>query len=193
MLLFISSILSFVWRTGSVKDPDDRPPLGTRAILGPRIAITLLFILGMVYLAMIIRTLKKYGAQQNAVRALLQAGSTSRLGTEAVASLGVKQSGPTRKQTTRNDRSDLNTERRGRERERSTSTRVKHRRDTVNRKERKLRNMHRQEEPKASGLKGVLGMMGFVGHGITGEQVEDIELENELDKKGAEIVDVHEV
>jgi hypothetical protein len=31
MILFLSAILSFVWRTGSVLDPSDRPPLGDRA------------------------------------------------------------------------------------------------------------------------------------------------------------------
>jgi len=51
MLLFISAILSFVWHTGSVLDPpSDRDPLDARAALGPRITITGVFVLGLVYL-----------------------------------------------------------------------------------------------------------------------------------------------
>src|SRR5271155_5002995 len=62
MVLFITTILSFIWRSGSISDPTDRPPLGDRAALGPRIAITGVLCLGLGYLAMIIRTLKKYGS-----------------------------------------------------------------------------------------------------------------------------------
>lgn len=61
MLFFLGAILSFVWRTGSVSDPEERPPLSDKAALGPRIAITAVFALGMIYLIMIIRTLKRYG------------------------------------------------------------------------------------------------------------------------------------
>lgn len=61
MVLFIVSILSFVWRTGSVNDPPERDPLSTHAILGPRIAITGVFAIGMIYFFLIVRTLKSYG------------------------------------------------------------------------------------------------------------------------------------
>ncbi|KAF5391240.1 hypothetical protein D9757_003010 [Collybiopsis confluens] len=60
MILFIVSILSFVWRTGTESDPDERPPLSDKQALGPRIAITLLFLLGMVYFVLIVVTLKSY-------------------------------------------------------------------------------------------------------------------------------------
>lgn len=63
MVLFIVSILSFVWRTGSVLDPQQREPLGAYAALGPRIAVTLLFTIGMFYFVMIVKTLKRYGVQ----------------------------------------------------------------------------------------------------------------------------------
>lgn len=62
MITFVVSILSFVWRTGAVDDPDERSPLGRHAILGPRIAITAVFVLGMIYFALIVRTLKSYGS-----------------------------------------------------------------------------------------------------------------------------------
>jgi hypothetical protein len=68
MILFLSAILSFVWRTGSVSDPSDRPPLGDRAALGPRLAITCVLLLGLGYMAMIIMTLKKYGSQPGSAR-----------------------------------------------------------------------------------------------------------------------------
>lgn len=61
MVLFIASILSFVWRTGSVSDPDDRPPLKEHSALGARLAVTGVFALGMVYFILIVRTLKSYG------------------------------------------------------------------------------------------------------------------------------------
>ncbi|KAJ3868124.1 MAG: hypothetical protein NXY57DRAFT_645881 [Lentinula lateritia] len=62
MILFIVSILSFVWRTGAESDPDERAPLSNRAALGPRIAITLVFLLGMLYFFLIVRTLQSYGS-----------------------------------------------------------------------------------------------------------------------------------
>ncbi|KAG7093371.1 hypothetical protein E1B28_007053 [Marasmius oreades] len=61
MILFIVSILSFVWRTGEVDDPDERAGLSSTAILGPRIAITGVFFIGMLYFFAIVRTLQSYG------------------------------------------------------------------------------------------------------------------------------------
>ncbi|KAK7033927.1 hypothetical protein VNI00_012551 [Paramarasmius palmivorus] len=61
MILFVVSILSFVWRTGSIDDPHERDGLSPTGILGPRIAITTMFFIGMLYLIAIIRTLKSYG------------------------------------------------------------------------------------------------------------------------------------
>ena len=68
ILLFISAILTFVWRTGSVLDPPDRDPLGARAALGSRITITGVFVLSLVYLGTIVRTLRNYGSYQNSSR-----------------------------------------------------------------------------------------------------------------------------
>uniref|UniRef100_A0A0W0G1K8 Uncharacterized protein n=1 Tax=Moniliophthora roreri TaxID=221103 RepID=A0A0W0G1K8_MONRR len=61
MILFVVSILSFVWRTGAVDDPQQREGLSPTGILGPRIAITTVFAIGLLYLIAIIRTLKSYG------------------------------------------------------------------------------------------------------------------------------------
>jgi hypothetical protein len=61
MLLFLASILSFAWRIGSEDDPSSRAPLSSTAILGPRVAITGVLVLGLVYLAMIVKTLMSYG------------------------------------------------------------------------------------------------------------------------------------
>ena len=84
MLLFISAILSFVWRTGSTSDPTDPVPLGPRLILALRILITAVFALGMIYLFMIIKTLKKYGSHQSSTKAILFAG----LSTDARITVG---------------------------------------------------------------------------------------------------------
>ncbi|KIK63945.1 hypothetical protein GYMLUDRAFT_40154 [Collybiopsis luxurians FD-317 M1] len=62
MILFITSIMSFVWRTGAESDPDERPPLSDKWALGPRIAITFVFFIGMVYFFLIVKTLRSYGA-----------------------------------------------------------------------------------------------------------------------------------
>ncbi|KAJ3777037.1 hypothetical protein FB446DRAFT_213072 [Lentinula raphanica] len=64
MILFILSILSFVWRTGDSSDPEDRAPLSDTAELGPRVAITFVFLLGMVYFFLIVRTLRGYGSKK---------------------------------------------------------------------------------------------------------------------------------
>ncbi|KAJ7661549.1 hypothetical protein DFH06DRAFT_376054 [Mycena polygramma] len=61
VVFFIMSITSFVWRTGSVLDPDERQLLGPHAVLGPRIAVTAVLLLGLLYFALIISTLRRYG------------------------------------------------------------------------------------------------------------------------------------
>ena len=63
MLLFLASIVSFVWLTGSRNDPSLRAPLSATAILGPRVAVTGVLVLGLVFLAMIVRTLMRYGRE----------------------------------------------------------------------------------------------------------------------------------
>ncbi len=66
MVWLIVSILSFVWRNGSVNDPSTRPPLSPGAALFVRIIITAAIALGLVYMTLIIRTLKKYGSRNGA-------------------------------------------------------------------------------------------------------------------------------
>lgn len=66
MLLFLASILSFVWFKGS-NDPSSRAP--ATAALGPRVAITGLFVVGMIYFAMIMKTLMRYGKERGEMRA----------------------------------------------------------------------------------------------------------------------------
>ncbi|KAJ6465961.1 hypothetical protein C8R47DRAFT_1154597 [Mycena vitilis] len=61
VVFFIMSITSFVWRTGSVLDPDERQLLGPHAVLGPRIAVTAVLLIGLLYFALIISTLQRYG------------------------------------------------------------------------------------------------------------------------------------
>ncbi|KAJ6473208.1 hypothetical protein C8R45DRAFT_835429 [Mycena sanguinolenta] len=61
VVFFIVSIMSFVWRTGSALDLNEPQSLGPQAILGPRIAITVVLLLGLLYFALIIVTLRRYG------------------------------------------------------------------------------------------------------------------------------------
>jgi len=76
MILFMVTIISFVWRTGSEADPEGgRPPLTNIAALGPRIAISLLAFIGFIYLVLIIRTLKSYGIHGGTSQNLLTSPS----------------------------------------------------------------------------------------------------------------------
>lgn len=61
MFFFIAAILSFVWRSGSSSDSANPAPLSPTAILGPRIAITSLFVVGLIDLMLIVKTLHNYG------------------------------------------------------------------------------------------------------------------------------------
>lgn len=125
-----------MWRNGSVSDPSDRPPLGDRAALGPRIAITCVLLLGLGYMAMIITTLKKYGSQPGTtrtpanlgmgIRSTMQGGGTPTRGQGAAAS----------EKKIRARDIDAAMERRGRQREKSTSTsRVRRREEDVERRQ----------------------------------------------------------
>ena len=138
MVLFLSAILSFVWRTGSASDPSDRPPLGDQAALGPRIAITCVLLLGLGYMAMIIITLKKYGSQPGSIRTspnlamgnrnTMQGGGTRNTSRGHGAAIGEKK--------VRARDVDAAMERRGRQREKSTSTtRIRRREEDVERRQ----------------------------------------------------------
>ncbi|KAG6329741.1 hypothetical protein ID866_9349 [Astraeus odoratus] len=61
MIFFITSILCFVWRSGSTTDPSARPPLPPSAAIGPRILVSAFIILGSVYFMAIVKTLQRYG------------------------------------------------------------------------------------------------------------------------------------
>jgi hypothetical protein len=65
MVLFLSCILSFIWRTGSVLDPPDRSPLMPDAAFGVRVGISGVLALGFVYAIMIVKTLRRYGARMD--------------------------------------------------------------------------------------------------------------------------------
>ncbi|KAF8131137.1 hypothetical protein EV363DRAFT_1165666, partial [Boletus edulis] len=61
MIFFIVAILAFVWRYGSSADPTTPPLLSPTAAMGPRIAISALFFLGLLYFFAIVKTLHNYG------------------------------------------------------------------------------------------------------------------------------------
>ena len=69
MLLFLASILSFIWLTGSGNDPSSRAPLSATAALGPQVAVMGVLVLGLVFLAMIVKTLMRYGREWDEMRA----------------------------------------------------------------------------------------------------------------------------
>ncbi|KNZ78097.1 hypothetical protein J132_02288 [Termitomyces sp. J132] len=59
IVLYSACVLTFVWRTGTTSDSVLQiTPL---AALGPRLAVTLTFILGLIYLCLIIREFRRYG------------------------------------------------------------------------------------------------------------------------------------
>ncbi|EED84443.1 predicted protein [Postia placenta Mad-698-R] len=60
MIAFCVSILSYVWRTGSIANQTPPSPLSTRQAIGVRTAITVVFALGLFKFAMIIRTFSSY-------------------------------------------------------------------------------------------------------------------------------------
>ncbi|KAK7459552.1 hypothetical protein VKT23_009535 [Stygiomarasmius scandens] len=121
MIFFISSIISYVWRTGSILDPQEREGLSPRAVLGPRIAITGLFVLGMGYFVLIVKTLKAYGDDEKGRRVGAGGGGSG----GAVHGRGTYPSHD--HGTHRPGVEDINMnsiwERRGRERERSATSR----------------------------------------------------------------------
>lgn len=124
MILFITTILSFAWRTGSVSDPLDPPRLGTQAALGLRIVITCVLLLGLVYLAMIVRTFQKYGFHEGSTKELLYVGARNSTpqggGTQRYANTVEGATGDEKQIRARDI--DAAMERRGRQRERSVST-----------------------------------------------------------------------
>ncbi|KAH8830265.1 hypothetical protein DL96DRAFT_929606 [Flagelloscypha sp. PMI_526] len=63
MILFIASLMSYTWRTGSADDPSpsDRKQPTAHEALAPRIIITLILLLGLFYFILIVRTLRHYG------------------------------------------------------------------------------------------------------------------------------------
>ncbi|EIN04361.1 hypothetical protein PUNSTDRAFT_146574 [Punctularia strigosozonata HHB-11173 SS5] len=65
VIAFVTSIMAFLWRTGSTRDPDDRPKLSPQQVLGPRIALTVLFGIGMLYFSLCIITFRSYGSMDD--------------------------------------------------------------------------------------------------------------------------------
>ncbi|QRW07315.1 hypothetical protein RhiLY_06314 [Ceratobasidium sp. AG-Ba] len=51
------AVLAFSWTTGTVTPPS---PISNKAAIGPRLAITFVFLLGLVYFYKVVRTLRKY-------------------------------------------------------------------------------------------------------------------------------------
>lgn len=165
MLLFILSILSFVWRTGSAADPQQRTPLSPNGALAARIAITGEFALGMLFMMLIVRTLKRYSTHE-------EPPPSQATGREP----GGYRSDP--KASVRARDIDAAMERRGRERQRSASGRKR-----------------REEEPGVRDRLGdgdvigreKAGMKAMLGLGLAGLGIKDMDLGIDVDlEKGSE-------
>lgn len=61
MIFFIIAILAFVWRSGSTTDPTVPSSLSPGDAIGPRIAVSTVALLGLIYFAAIVKTLSTYG------------------------------------------------------------------------------------------------------------------------------------
>jgi hypothetical protein len=66
MFLFMVSMMSFVWRSGSTGDQGEKDQLTPKQALVPRMALTSVFLLGMAYFVLILRTLRNYGRRMRA-------------------------------------------------------------------------------------------------------------------------------
>ncbi|KAJ7780161.1 hypothetical protein DFH07DRAFT_698018, partial [Mycena maculata] len=60
IITFLICIMSFIWLSGSSQDPADFV-LSPRAALGTRIALSVVFFLGLIYFVLIVRTFHRYG------------------------------------------------------------------------------------------------------------------------------------
>ena len=60
IIFFLISIMAFVWRTGTIEDTS-HTLITSHDALAPRIIVTLVFSLGLVYLVLIRSTLQRYG------------------------------------------------------------------------------------------------------------------------------------
>ncbi|KIO06709.1 hypothetical protein M404DRAFT_439144 [Pisolithus tinctorius Marx 270] len=58
--IFIASILAFVWQSGSTSDPITPPHSAPNAASGPRVLISAIFFLGLVYFGAIAKALQGY-------------------------------------------------------------------------------------------------------------------------------------
>lgn len=65
ILLFITCIMAFVWRTGAGEDPPVTT-LSPHARLALRLAVTVVFALGVIYFVLIVTTFRRYGDAMDA-------------------------------------------------------------------------------------------------------------------------------
>lgn len=182
MLLFVVTILSFVWRTGSVNDPDPWPGLSPAGALGPRIAVSAVFMMGLGYFVLIVRTLQSYSGPR--FRGSYRGpGSAGGMGSPVPGGGNTTGAGTAGSSSGRGDG-----ERRGRERERGTKGRRSDReREKDRQRMRDLeqeRNQEREREREYEGdgkkddygkEKGPSGLRKGWGLGLTGE-IEDSDL-----------------
>ena len=61
MIFLIISIMTFIWRTGTIEDTRQTPIVTSHEALAPRIVVTCVFSLGLIYLVLIHSTFRRYG------------------------------------------------------------------------------------------------------------------------------------
>jgi len=169
MIAFLTSILAFVWRTGSAADPANPTPLDPTGALVARVAITSVFVLGMVYFALIVRTLRGYGSAL---------GSVAVNARPVGSGMGGRAAG--QPQTPRRDielELQVALERRGRERQRSVEGSVRRREER--------RSFDAEESEGGRGDKGGSGLRALLGLGLVG--LHDLEKGGGEEKEGTRL------
>ncbi|KAJ7215369.1 hypothetical protein GGX14DRAFT_326734, partial [Mycena pura] len=61
IILFVTCIMAFTWRTGAVNDPDPGTPISPIVARGLRIAVSAVLVLGLIYFFLVVETFRKYG------------------------------------------------------------------------------------------------------------------------------------
>jgi hypothetical protein len=139
----------------------------------------------MVYLGMIVRTLKNYGSYRNSSRASLRVGVGPRDDVELGKAANAKVPKANKAKGLRARDIDAAMERRGRERQRSASSHVRRREEEPERRER------RSIDSGSGDLKAPkLGLNGFLGWGFGSRaraphEEQPLELEIDLKTRGA--------
>lgn len=169
MTAFCVAIMSYVWRTGSSADPPDgvRPPLSPGQALAVRIVLSTIFVLGVVYFILILRTFSSYGERETGWR-------------RSWLATGHPAAGRARERRRQDDERERDRDR-GRQREREQQ-----RRETLERLE---REQEKDADEKAQSPVMGLGLLGVSGSSANRLTSTSSVQPKELDPEKAELRD----